>query len=236
MLKYVITAFAISLITTGLSQVNKGCIYVIRESQIDHVKCSKLNSISELSEMMQITWRDVIIENRPGFPFQVSGKISNLYIKVIIFKGRFLEHEAKNLNIVERLDLSKAGHLTMSDHGFKDFTSLRELNVSGTRLNSLKQSWFLVRSAMESLDISHNYLNKVFRNSFINLSNLKHLNLSHNDIDSVEINAFADISFLNNLDLSFNDIKELSFGECTRLKSINLGNNLINVVSFIVDN
>lgn len=54
--------------------MNKGCIYVIRDSQIDHVKCSKLGSVSELSTLMQITWKDVIIENRPAFPFQVAGK------------------------------------------------------------------------------------------------------------------------------------------------------------------
>lgn len=120
----------------------------------------------------------------------------------------------------------------MSDHGFKDFSSLRELNVSGTRLNALQPSWFILRSPVELLDISHNYLNKLFRNSFTNLNNLKYLNLSHNDIESVEVNAFADIAFLRSLDLSFNNLKEINLGECSRLKSINLGNNLINVVSF----
>lgn len=229
MFKSAISILLIVLITSGLSQLNKGCIYVIRDSQIDHVKCSKLNSLTELSALMQITWRDVIIENRPGFPFQVAGKFLVFALNDLSFHSP-KEHESNNLNIIERLDLSKAGHLSMSDHGFKEFTSMRELNVSGTRLNALKQSWFISRSPLEVLDISHNYLNKVFRNSFINLSNLKHLNVSHNDIETVEVNAFADIAFLKSLDLSFNNIKELSLGECARLKSINLGDNLINVV------
>lgn len=71
----------IILITSdGFSQMNKGCIYVIRDSQIDHVKCSKLDSVKELSALMQITWRDVIIENRAGFPFQVAGNYNYSYL------------------------------------------------------------------------------------------------------------------------------------------------------------
>lgn len=76
----------ITLITSGLSQLNKGCIYIIRDAHIDSIKCSKLGSLRELSEQSQTTWRDVTIENRPGFPFQVAGKYYHCIFHNILVK------------------------------------------------------------------------------------------------------------------------------------------------------
>lgn len=49
----------------------KECNLIIDNS----VLCTKLKSLSELSELMQPNWVDVIILNRPSFPFAVDGKL-----------------------------------------------------------------------------------------------------------------------------------------------------------------
>ena len=52
----------------------KECNYVVNSERIDHVLCTKLNSLSDLSELMRPSWTDVVIKNRPSFPFVVDGE------------------------------------------------------------------------------------------------------------------------------------------------------------------
>lgn len=52
----------------------KECKFVINDYHLDYVLCTKLMSLSDLSELMQADWVDIAIHNRPSFPFIVDGK------------------------------------------------------------------------------------------------------------------------------------------------------------------
>lgn len=118
----------------------------------------------------------------------------------------------------------------MSDHGFKDFEFLRALNISTTRLDAIKVSWFDRYNVLENLDLSHNSIEFLTPVELRNLPKLKILNVSHNYIKSIEPKTFAHMTLLETLDLSFNLLQSIAFGEVPKLKALDLQSNLLEVV------
>lgn len=72
----VVTAYFISQANPSPepNPTKKECISVINDSRLELVLCTKLQSLSDLSQLMQPNWVDVAVLNRPSFPFAVDGE------------------------------------------------------------------------------------------------------------------------------------------------------------------
>ncbi|KAL5289377.1 hypothetical protein ACFFRR_009488 [Megaselia abdita] len=202
-----VITFLISQTTSETNPTKKECNFIKSKSRLDFVLCTKLMSLSELSELMQPNWVDVAILNRPSFPFVVD------------------YHDARFLNRVLTLNLSRAGHLKISEHGFKDFHSLKSLDASDTKLSTLNPDWFIPRSPLAFLDFSNNELRSLKMNNFKNLLNLRFLNISSNNLDKMDVHAFAALKKLDTLDLSSNNLREINLGHSSSVKTLFIGNN-----------
>lgn len=142
------------------------------------------------------------------------------------------EHNNEYLPIIEDLDLSRAGRISISDHGFRAYDALTRLNMSNTKLESLKYNWFDHANRIESLDISHNKLSMLNRENLRTLTKLLVANFSYNDIEEVQAYAFDDVSKLQELRLNYNQLARIvSFGQLDALQLLDLSDNSIDIVS-----
>lgn len=150
------------------------------------------------------------------------------YLYFIIIK--FFLEGLMGLNFVEYLDLSKAGSLIISDHGFRDFESLSSLNISNTKLSSFKQSWFSRTNFLEYIDASRNQFHTLQRDNLRLLTKLKFANFSYNELNQIERKTFVDLKRLDTLHLNNNDLQTINLGEIVNLKTLNLHDNSISEV------
>lgn len=134
-----------------------------------------------------------------------------------------------NIEVIQYLDLSKAGKLIIDDNGFRNFDGLQTLNISYTKIERLPFTWF-ARKNIVNLNASKNKIKTMKKDDMKALSKVKNLNMSSNMIDLIEANAFTDMKQLETLTLNDNNIKEVIFGPVENLKSLNLRENSLDVV------
>lgn len=203
----------------------------------DQIVCTGLASLHELSKEMSPDWVNIVILNQPGNTFTISGE--NWYITQRQTTNHFIsitEHESHHLNIIQKLDLSQAGRFLISDHGFKDLSSLQFLNISGANIPTLKVSYFLPHATVTNLDVSWNKIGILTRNMLESLTNLQYANFSHNNLQTIQPNTFDALTQLKYLNLDDNQLKVIDYGEIKRLQYLSLSDNLIDVVSVTLNN
>jgi Leucine-rich repeat (LRR) protein len=139
-----------------------------------------------------------------------------------------------SLNAIHSLDLSSVGKLTLSDFGFRNYDSLRNLDISKTQTTEIKSSWFTKKS-IEVLNASENVIKALKKDDMKNFSKLRVFNASFNEIKTIEANAFLDSKKLEVIALNNNQIVYHFFENLDSLKHLNLRENAIVTVK-IEDN
>jgi len=111
---------------------------------------------------------------------------------------------------------------------FKDFTSLKKLDLSQNFLVNITDDFFLNLKSLETLSLKNNPITKIAENAFKELENLKHLDLSRCNLQKLPKRLLYNLKNLEIIDLSFNEIKKLSsktFLPLQNIKKIIINNN-----------
>jgi Leucine-rich repeat (LRR) protein len=125
--------------------------------------------------------------------------------------------------------LSRVGKLTLSDEGFRDYDSLKNLDISNTELIALKSSWF-TRKTIEVLNVSGNLLKALKRVDTKFFTQLKVFNASFNEIKVLEPGTFLEAKKVEIISLSHNQLVNPTFENLDNLKQLYLKGNSFNVV------
>lgn len=126
------------------------------------------------------------------------------------------------------------GTLHITDHAFRDFLQLNELNISNTQTLTLRDYWFSKDNYVQILDISWNKLTVLRREDFRTLRRLLVANFSHNEIETIEQLAFSDLETLKELNLRNNRLNYLiDWGDLFSLEVLNLDDNFLTKVKII---
>lgn len=134
-----------------------------------------------------------------------------------------------HINVIQSLDLSRTGSLTLSDAGFRDFDSVKILDVSQTGLTGLKSSWFSKKS-IEELNVSENYIKALKKEETKFFARLRVFNASFNEIQTIEPNTFLESKKIEVISLSYNQIKNVAFENLQSLKHLYMkGNSIVTV-------
>ena len=128
---------------------------------------------------------------------------------------------------LEELDLSGSPIGSVPDSFFQGLSNLIYLDMSDTRLVYLPSGLFADLTSLQHLDLSFNYLANLTDTLFANLVNLKFLDVhnSYMSVTSVPETLFADLVNLEYLDLAANGIVQFParvFANLSNLKHLNL--------------
>lgn len=137
------------------------------------------------------------------------------------------------LNVIQTLDLSRVGKLTLTDAGFRDYESLKSLDICKTETTALKSSWFS-RKNIEVLNVSENLIKGLKKDDMKFFSRLRIFNASFNEIKTLEANTFLESKKLEVISLSNNELINVAFDNLENLKQLFLRDNSIVTVSFTV--
>lgn len=138
-----------------------------------------------------------------------------------------------HLDVIQSLDFSNAGSLTISESGFRDFDSLKFLDMSQTEISSIKSSWF-TKKTIEVLNVSGNLIKALKKEEMKFFSRLRIFNASSNEIKTLEANSFVDLKKLEVISLSHNQLTNVLFDNLENLKQLFLRVNLIVTVSYLI--
>lgn len=210
------------------------CTYTYDQTNVfESVQCKNVNSLLDFGDEIQGNWTKVDIINKVGLQFSITSGmfIDNLYehYRYRSFFYYFPDSVVPNLSAIRVLNLSRAGKLNISDVGFKDYENLKVLNVSNTKIETLKSSWFS-RKTIEVLNVSKNNIKALKKDDFKYFTKLNSLNLSYNAIDTIELYAFMDLKNLETLSLSNNLLNIVYFSYIQNLKYLYLRDNSITIV------
>ena len=104
------------------------------------------------------------------------------------------------------LDLSLSKIWSLKSGCFNGLVNLKRLNLNFCNINQIEENAFSSSLAnLEALILSHNKLRLIEKHYFNNLLNLKQLNLSNNKLESIQDGSFNCLKNLNGLDLSSNN-------------------------------
>lgn len=138
-----------------------------------------------------------------------------------------------HLNVIQSLDLSQAGILTLSDSGFRDYDSLKFLDITQSEISSLKSSWF-TKKTIEVLNVSDNVLTALKKEDMKFFNRLRVFNASSNEIKTLEANTFLDSKKLEVISLSNNQLTSVVIDNLENLKHLYLRENAIATVSHLI--
>ncbi|CRL00120.1 CLUMA_CG013400, isoform A [Clunio marinus] len=130
------------------------------------------------------------------------------------------------LNVIQSLDLSRVGKLTLSDEGFRDYDSLKNLDISATELSTIKSSWFS-KKTIETINLSENELQELKKESMKFFPQLRVFNASFNQIKTLEAKTFAESKKIEVIVLSHNRLVNVVFDDLQNLRQLYLEGNLI---------
>lgn len=120
----------------------------------------------------------------------------------------------------------------LSDAGFRDYDSLKNLDISSAGITALKSSWF-TKKTIEVLTVSENLIKVLKKEEMKFFTRLKVFNASFNEIKTVEPNTFLDSKKLEVISLSNNQIAVITIENMENLKQLYLVGNSIVTVSKI---
>lgn len=117
----------------------------------------------------------------------------------------------------------------MSDAGFRDFDSLKKLDIAQTGLTGLKSSWF-TKKTIEELNVSENFIKALKKEETKFFSRLRIFNASFNEIKTVEPNTFLESKKVEVISLSHNQIVNALFENLPSLTHLYMkGNSIVTV-------
>lgn len=117
---------------------------------------------------------------------------------------------------------------------FKNFTGLKELDLSWNSTEIVKTSPEARFPHLEVLDLSQNWLTTITKEILTGFENLTRLDLSENPVAKIEHDAFENLPNLKELDLSYDFIKELNektFIPLKNLEFLNLRENMLTEIN-----
>ncbi|XP_041978148.1 chaoptin-like [Aricia agestis] len=160
------------------------------------------------------------------------------WIRQIILSHNKISHisnEAFGQSVyLEILDLHKNKINIIKRKSFTDLVALQILDLSFNSIYQLSVEQFSNLRKLRYLKIDHNNLKLLPRDVFKNTV-IEHLDLSFNEISLFPVTALSQIGFtLRHLDVSHNRIEYLDssiFRNTQFLSSVNVGNNLLTVLS-----
>lgn len=135
-----------------------------------------------------------------------------------------------HLNGIIKLDLSRVGKLTLTETGFRDYDSLKFLDISRSEITALKSSWFSKRT-LESLDVSGNLLKAIKKEDTKFFDRLIFFNASSNEIKTLEDNTFLDSKRIEIVSLSSNELTIVQFINLMNIKQLYIRQNALKHVS-----
>jgi Leucine-rich repeat (LRR) protein len=169
----------------------------------------------------------LLVDNNTKFIYFHSGSFHQKQSRVLV-----VAVNVPYLNAVQTLDLSRVGKLTLSDAGFRDYDSLKNLDISNTETSSVKSSWFS-RKTLEVLNVSENYIKALKKEDTKFFNQLRVFNASFNEIKSLEPNTFLEAKKLETISLSHNQLVNPTFENLDNLKQLYLKGNSFVVVKFL---
>ena len=122
--------------------------------------------------------------------------------------------------------------MTLSDLGFRDYESLKNLDISGTEMFAFKSSWF-TRKSIEVLNASGNLLKALRKDDTKFFTQLRIFNASFNEIKMLETGTFLEAKKLEIISLSHNQLTNPTFENLDNLKQLYLKGNSITMVNWI---
>lgn len=127
--------------------------------------------------------------------------------------------------------MSRVGKLTLSDAGFRDYDSLKNLDISNTQTTAIKSSWF-ARKTIELLNVSENLIKSLKKDDTKFFTQLRVFNASFNEISALEAGTFLEAKKLEVISLSHNQLVNPIFDNLDNLKQLYLKGNSFVVVNF----
>jgi Leucine-rich repeat (LRR) protein len=135
-----------------------------------------------------------------------------------------------HLKVIQSLDLARAGQLILTDTGFRDYDSLKVLDISLSYIEEFKPSWFS-KKTIEVLNLSENFIKALKKDDMKYFSRLRIFNASFNEIKTIEANTFLETKKLEIVSLSHNQLTSVVFDNLENLKNLYLRGNQIATVS-----
>eukprot|EP00054_Salpingoeca_dolichothecata_P026353 m.188010 g.188010 ORF g.188010 m.188010 type:complete len:1291 (-) comp25632_c0_seq2:41-3913(-) len=139
--------------------------------------------------------------------------------------------------LLQNLDLSGNQLEWLDEDSFRDIKDLKRLNLAGNMLDSMSfrgRVFAHLRDSLHTLDLSGNKIETLKQSMLAGLGSLRVLDLSNNQIAAGEAQAFVDVFNLQSLDLSSNlmeAVDALDFNGLLFVGSLHLGNNQIRNVT-----
>nr|CAI5850616.1 unnamed protein product [Callosobruchus analis] len=132
-------------------------------------------------------------------------------------------------NQIKNLQLSLSKIELLKQKAFVGLIFLKNLNMSHNFITSVYPGTFTGVKKIESIDLSYNNISVLSDDGFMELINLKDLNLAYNNIKTISSKAFNGLMNLETLNLERNNITELSdtLSKLNHLQVLNLRNNQI---------
>ncbi|KAJ8940809.1 hypothetical protein NQ314_010567 [Rhamnusium bicolor] len=131
-------------------------------------------------------------------------------------------------NQIRNLDLTKSQIETMKQKSFVGLIFLENLDLSYNSIRSIYPGTFTGVKKIKYINLSNNQINILSDDGFQELLNLEILNLENNTIQTISTRAFSGLAKLRELNLKNNQIMSLKgteFFNLTALLEINLANN-----------
>ena len=121
---------------------------------------------------------------------------------------KFDENVFLHLKLLKVLDLSQNYSYDKNAFSFLKFLdNLKSLDLSGMRLDILKEDMFELNTQLESLNLRNNSLKRIEKETFKSLKQLRTLDLSFNSLESLDNEPFNHLNSLETLNLSHNNVK-----------------------------
>ncbi|CAH1972568.1 unnamed protein product [Acanthoscelides obtectus] len=132
-------------------------------------------------------------------------------------------------NQIKNLQLSYSKIELLKQKAFVGLIFLKNLNMSHNSITSVYPGTFTGVKKIESIDLSYNNITVLSDDGFLELINLKELNLAYNSIKTISSKAFNGLGNLVLLNLERNNITEVSdvLSKLINLQVLNLRDNQI---------
>ena len=181
--------------------------------------------------------------------FMLSLKFNNLTMihDTLFHSMRSLQHLYLEGNNLVTLSVNiftfniKLRHLTLSRNKlfavypetFESLTELEVLELEATHLKNVSYGCFDSLVNLESLLMSDNRIRYLFESMYNVTTKLQTLDLCCNNVSFLPMNIFTPLISLKYLNLAYNSLSQLpSLASCSKLISLELGNNMLSHPSF----
>jgi Leucine-rich repeat (LRR) protein len=186
-----------------------------------------------LRQMIELTVKNKLIKNisNSNISSLLTLNIKSLWINDCkintINKGTFSLMSNLNSLSLARNEISSIENDTFSNSNELFDLNIRELYLTGNKLNRIKCGVFKSLFKLEILFIDANQIEDIELNSFEHLNELKQINLKQNRIKLFDSNIFSVLNKLEVIDLDKNEIEQFDSKTLSKLRQLHLHSNKI---------